>query len=463
MPPVTLLNVDPQPRGTNPYLQGNFAPLTAEVETGDLWTEGTLPPDLEGYLLRTGPNPALVPDPDRYHWFSGDGMVHAVALRDGEARGHRSRWVRTRALSAELGTPAPRGPSEAINGPANTHVIHHAGRILALCESGLPHRLDRDLSTVQVEDFDGSLAVPMTAHPHRDPVTGALVSFGYDPFGPPFLWVYEVNAQGTVSWSRSVELDRCVMMHDMAVTQSRTVVFDLGVVLDEGLAMAGHALPFRWDAEHANRVGLVNRRDPEAAVTWISVDPCFVYHVMGAFDDGDEVVVDLAVHQASFDLGIGGRLGSSRPVLERWRINEATGSLRRSVVDDRSLEFPRIDDQHETLPYRFGYAAELDATLGSDTFGGLLKFDRSRDEVEAFAPASGVAMGEPVFVRAADGRSDEEGWVLSVAYDPARDASDLYVLDASAFKAGPVAVVHLPGRIPFGFHGSFVNAAQLGR
>lgn len=463
MPPVSLLSVEPPPRGANPYLQGNFAPLPAEVETGELWTEGTLPPDLDGYLLRTGPNPAMVPDPGRYHWFSGDGMVHAIALREGRAVGHRSRWVRTRRLSAELGTPAPAGPSEAIDGPANTHVVHHAGRILALCESGLPHRLDRDLSTVRVEDFDGSLSVPMTAHPHRDPRTGSLVAFGYDPFGPPYLWVYEVDPQGTVSWSRSVELDRCVMVHDMAVTQTRTVVFDLGVVLDEDLALAGHALPFRWDPGHANRIGLVDRGDPEAAVTWIGVDPCFVYHVMGAYDDGGEVVVDLAVHGASFDLGFGGRLGSGRPVLERWRINETSRTVTRDVVDDRSVEFPRIDELHETLPFRFGYAAEMDPGLGVEQFGGLLKFDRARGEVEAFRPSRGVAMGEPIFVRADDGRSDEEGWVLSVGYDPARDASDLYVLDASSFGNEPVAVVHLPGRIPFGFHGSFVAAGQLGR
>lgn len=463
MASVSLLSVEPQPRGANPYLQGNFAPLSAEVETADLWTEGTLPPDLNGYLLRTGPNPALVPDPDRYHWFSGDGMVHAIALREGRALGHRSRWVRTRHLAGEVGTAAPLGPTEAINGPANTHVVHHAGRILALCESGLPHRLDRDLSTVRVEDFDGSLSVPMTAHPHRDPISGSLVSFGYDPFGPPFLWIYELDAQGTVSWSRSVELDRCVMVHDMAVTQTRTVVFDLGVVLDEQLALAGQALPFRWDPDHANRIGIVDRGDPEASVTWIGVDPCFVFHVMGAYDDGDELVVDLAVHGATFDLGLGGRIGSGRPVLERWRIDPAAGSVVRSVVDDRAVEFPRIDELHETLPYRHGYAAEIDPAFGEDCFGGLLKFDRRRDEVEAFRPAAGVAMGEPVFVRAHDGTSDDEGWVLSVGYDPGRDASDLYVLDASSFSAAPVAVVHLPGRIPFGFHGSFVSAAQLGR
>src|SRR5271154_1829328 len=136
----------------NPYLVGNYRPVAVEmtVET-PLRIDGALPPALEGLLVRNGPNPARVPDPARYHWFSGDGMVHAIELAGGRAVSYRNRFVRTRRLAKAIGTRPPAGPREAIDGPANTHVIWHAGRLLALVESGFPHRLTTDLETVCVE------------------------------------------------------------------------------------------------------------------------------------------------------------------------------------------------------------------------------------------------------------------------------------------------------------------------
>ena len=182
----------------NPYLQGNFAPVLEErSDDVELPVTGVIPPDLEGRLLRNGPNPAVIPaDEADYHWFSGDGMVHAISLAGGRATGYRNRWVRTRALSAKTGTPPPRGPGEPIDGPANTHVIRHAGTTLALIESGFPHALSSDLRRARVHDFDGALASPMTAHPKVDPVSGELVFFGTDVFGPPFLRYHVADTTG---------------------------------------------------------------------------------------------------------------------------------------------------------------------------------------------------------------------------------------------------------------------------
>src|SRR5665213_2771811 len=106
----------------NPYLEGNFAPVFEErTDDHALEVTGVVPPDLEGRLLRNGPNPVTQPvDPADYHWFSGDGMVHAISLSAGKATGYRNRWVRTRALADKVATVPPKGPSEPIDGPANT-------------------------------------------------------------------------------------------------------------------------------------------------------------------------------------------------------------------------------------------------------------------------------------------------------------------------------------------------------
>jgi len=76
----------------NPYLSGNFSPVHHEVAM-DLEVRGCLPRELNGVFYRNGPNPQFEPR-GQYHWFSGDGMVHAFFLEDGRVR-YRNRYVRT--------------------------------------------------------------------------------------------------------------------------------------------------------------------------------------------------------------------------------------------------------------------------------------------------------------------------------------------------------------------------------
>ena len=66
------------------YLEGNFGPVAEELTVTDLDVTGALPPELSGRYLRIGPNPWPIPE-GPYHWFTGDGMVHGVELRDGRA------------------------------------------------------------------------------------------------------------------------------------------------------------------------------------------------------------------------------------------------------------------------------------------------------------------------------------------------------------------------------------------
>lgn len=445
----------------NPYLVGNFAPvhdeLTVEVP---LPVDGAVPPSLEGMLVRNGPNPAVPPDPARYHWFTGDGMVHAVELRGGRAISYRNRWVRTRKLSMEVGTPPPAGPAEPIDGPANTHVIWHGGRLLALVESGFPHRLSTSLATVEIEDFDGCLTSPMTAHPHADPDTGGLAFFGYDVFGPPYLRYHELDAAGTLVHSTDVQIPRATMQHDFGVTASRVAFLDLPVVFDAQMALQGAALPFRWDPAAGARVGVLDRGGNGADTAWVAVEPCYAFHVMNAFDDGASVVLDLCRYDATFDTAEGGLIGSSLGSLERWTLDPLSGRVAAARLDDRTVEFPRIDDTLAGRPYRYGYCTEVARRDGTDAFEALVRYDLVRDEARRWDPGPGRSPGEPVFVRDPEGRADDEGWVLTVVYDAGRDASDLVVLDASGFGGEPEAVVHLPARVPFGFHGSWVPASR---
>ena len=444
----------------NPYLHGNFAPVFEErSDDHELPVTGVIPPDLDGRLLRNGPNPSVVPvDEADYHWFGGDGMIHAISLSGGRAIGYRNRWVRTRALAAKLETVPPTGPSEPIDGPANTNVIRHGGTTLALVESGFPHALSPDLGRARVHDFDGALASPMTAHPKLDPTTGELVFFGTDVFGPPFLRYHVADRDGNLIRTEEIEVPLATMQHDFGVTTTRTLFLDLPVVFDLGLAALGRPIPYRWMPDAGARVGVMPRSGGDGDIRWIGIDPSYVFHVLNAYDDGDSVVMDVIRYDRAFDTEPGGALSSVLPALARWTVNPTTNRVTEQRLDDTPVEFPTIDGAVAGSVHRYGYGTVLGDRADVPSQHGLIKYDFQRDEAVRFDPGEGFAASEAVFVRAADGRGEDEGWILSVIYDAARDASDLVILDATSFAGPPVAIVHLPARVPFGFHGSWVPA-----
>ncbi len=442
----------------NPYLEGNFAPVLEErTDDHELEVTGVVPPDLEGVLLRNGPNPLSVPDdPADYHWFSGDGMLHGIWLRGAKATGYRNRWVRTRSLASKVATVPPRGPSEPIDGPANTHVIRHAATTLALVESGFPHAISPDLDRARIHDFDGTLASPMTAHPKIDPVTGELVFFGVDLFGPPFLRYHVVDATGQLTTTEEIDIPRATMIHDFGVTATRAVFLDQPVVFDLSLAAQGRPLPFRWSPDAGSRVGVLARNATGDDIRWISTDPSYVFHVLNAFDDGDRTVLDVVRYDSVFDTAPGEVITRSVPTLHRWTVDPAANRVHEEVLDDTPVELPRVDPAVAGSRQRYGYCVRVGTDPDQPSFEGLVKYDFARDESVRYDPGEGRAPGEPIFVRAADGAGEDEGWVLSVVYDAARDASDLVILDATSFAGPPVATVHLPARVPFGFHGSWI-------
>jgi carotenoid cleavage dioxygenase len=441
----------------NRYLVGNFAPVKDELTATDLPVEGAVPTELRGRLLRIGPNP-IAPDPAAYHWFTGDGMIHAIELRDGKAASYSNRWVRTDQASSLLGEDTIPGQPEDVfpvgSSVANTHVVAHAGKIFALVEVCLPTQVRPDLSTVGRYDFGGRLRSSMTAHPKMDPVTGEMLFFGYDPFGPPWLRYHVVDVAGELVRSEDIDIRGPSMVHDFAITENHIVFFDLPVVFDFDL-VGKRPFPAEWKPDYGARVGVMPRDGGNADVRWFDIDLCYVFHPLNAYDDNGNVVVDVARHPKMFDTDIYGP-AEQPPTLDRWTIDLEGGKVIEERIDDRPQEFPRVDDRVVGRPHRYGYATHFGIDDEGLHLGGLVKHDLRAGTSEARSFGSGTHASEGVFVPASDGAGEDEGWVLTIVYDEGRDASDLLVLDATDFSGTPVATVHLPQRVPFGFHGSWV-------
>lgn len=444
------------------FLDGNFAPVAAEITAADLDVSGAIPPQLAGRYIRTGPNPFSA-DPDTYHWFAGDGMVHGVDLHDGQARWYRNRWVRSPEVSAHLGEePVPREEGGWYPGSGNTNVFAHGGRILAVTEGSLPYELDVDLETVAARNLGGPLPAGINAHPKFDPDTGEMHVMSYGFGNPAMLHYNVVGASGALERTVEIELPAPVFVHDMGLTASHAVIFDLPVLFDRAVARRGEQMPFRWRPDNGARVGLLPRHGGSADVVWLEVEPCWVYHPLNAYDENGAVLIDLVVHDSAF-VGDGYPAGRTSR-LERWNLNAQSGAVKREIIDERSCEFPRADERLTARRHRYGYTIGGATDTGMDALGSsnaIRKHDQVAGTTTAFEFGPGRIASEMVFVPDSTMSGEDDGWLMGYVYDAARDASDLVIIDAHDFGA-PVATVHLPARVPQGFHGNWIPDASLG-
>jgi carotenoid cleavage dioxygenase len=443
----------------NPWLTGNYGPVLEEVTAFDLPTTGTIPEELTGRFLRNGPNPVGGVDPASYHWFTGSGMVHGVRLRDGRAEWYRNRWVRSPEVAAALGEDAPPSPydDDVRIFAANTNVIGHAGTTLAIVEAGAPPiELTDELETVGPTDLSGTLEHPFSAHPKRDPRTGELFVVAYFWGWGERIRYLVVDPDGRISHSVDVPVPGMPMVHDTAITETYTLLFDLPCTFDLDAAMAGAALPYRWNPDYGARVGLIPRKGSADDVRWFEVEPCYVFHPLNAYDTPDaEVVVDLVRWPRMFgDDVLGPTEGPTR--LERWTIDLAADKVLEETLDGRGQEFPRHDERILGRRHRYGYAAAVEPPFDH---GGGLKHDLVSGTVEVHTFGPGRHTGELVFVPRSPDAAEDDGWLVSFVYDAATDRSELVILHAQDFGGDPVASVQLPQRVPYGFHGNWIPDA----
>lgn len=440
------------------FLSGIHHPMEAELTLTQLEVRGTIPPALHGRYLRIGPNPVDA-DPASYHWFTGDGMVHGLALSDGRAMWYRNRWIASQANAAARGTiPAP-GPRHGPSDTVNTNVVDLAGRTFALVEGGsYPVALSETPDEQRYDDFGRSLAGSFTAHPHRDPLTGEHHGICYEGRSPNVIRHVVLDPSGNVTREEPIAVEHGPMIHDCAITARYVLILDLPVTFSLATHLAGQPLPYAWNPAHRTRVGLMPRGGDQHAIIWCDVDPAYVFHVANAYDLPDDcVVLDVCAYPTMFAGAPGGPDATSRG-LERWTLDPATGTTTIRTIDAAPQEFPRIDERRFGQPYRYAYTMGVQADRRFQSAGLLYKHDlivAGGREVHDFG--AGRHPGEFVFVPAHDGAGEDEGWLIGFVIDEPSDTTELVILDAQRFESDPVATVRLPHRVPPGFHGNWMN------
>lgn len=447
------------PGTVNPFVVGVHEPMRAELTLENLPVTGAIPPGLDGLYLKMGANP-VCPATRGHDWFLGDGMVHGLALEGGRALWYRNRWINSRTAATALERPAAPGPRRGGNDTVNTNVVEIGGRIFAVVEAGsFPVELARTLEEQRYNPFDGTLAGSFTGHPHRDPLTGETHAVAYDGRVWDSVRHVVLAPSGQVVREVPVAVAHGPCIHDCAITARFVIVLDLPVTFSFRALLAGYRFPFRWNPDHGARVGLLPRQGEGADILWCAVEPCFVFHTANAYDDADgRVILDVIAYGTVFASPGGGLDTPGR--LERWIIDPSTGRVERRVTDPAAQEFPRIDERRLGQRHRYVYTVSVPADGNTQLAGAtqLYKHDLETGErhVHDFGPDH--VPGEFVFVPARTGSGEDEGWLVGLVIDTARDATDFTVLDARAFDAPPVARVRLGHRIPPGFHGNWFPA-----
>ncbi len=468
------------------YLRGFHSLELERTEPTPLEVDGQIPPELRGTLYRIGPARHDIYGERLAHWFDGDGMVHAIELREGSPR-YLNRFVQHTAhveedaaqqrLYGSFGTPAPgsrfnrfRRRKQRRN-PANTNVIVHDGKLLALCEGGRPWHLDpADLSTIGEEVLGGALdedEATFSAHPCVDPATGELWNFGAVFGRQPQLHFYRWPKGGSAVRTATVALPFPALVHDFALTATSLVVVASPMVtptipfaLMLGQTSFGEALTYK--PELGVYVGIIDRESGHAH--WHRTDPFLCFHIANAYDDPDtsEVVVDLSAYKdgnflsIAFELMRGpiqtGTLGEIR----RLRVDRGGRPVRSTTLLRHSFEFPRVLDDRVSRSHRIIYGLTWDDP--KDMPRRPSAFDVETGELTQAPLIQGQWAGECVPVAKAGATSERDAWLLSVVLDAKAGASELQIFDGADLASGSIARIRLPHIMPFGFHGNWVAA-----
>ena len=464
-------------RGLSPMLEGPYSPIFQESVFDDMQVIGEIPRDLNGVFLRNGPNPRYK-RLGRYHWFDGDGMLHAAHFDRGRVT-YRNKWVRTDAFRAEeqAGRSLYHGVFDTqkdrrdkpMKDSANTDVIGHAGvAATSWYLAGDVYRVHPiTLQTLGKADYTRGMHGAFSAHPKVDEHSGELVFFDYWN-EHPYMSHGVVGPDGKLKHQVPIELPGPRLPHDMAISEHFSILHDLPLFHDaEALRAGRHKLAFH--PELPTRFGVIPRFGDAGSIRWFEAEPCFIYHVVNAYEEGNEVVmlgyryVTPRDSRGAMDAERMARQIATLQMearLYRWRFDLKTGGTREETVDPvRNVEFPTWNNAMTGRRTRWAYG--MAQTFEHPHFTGIVKHNTDTGEAQTWSGGPGYWYSESPFGPRDNAQAEDDGYVVSFVWNGGDRRTELQVFDATDIPRGPVARVIVPQRVPAGFHATWMQSGQI--
>lgn len=478
--------------------RGFFAPVRIEADVYDLEVQGSIPPELDGAFYRAAADTQYPPGHADDIYINGDGMITMVRIKNGHAD-LRSRFVRTQRFTLErearrslfgayrnhlTDDPAVAGVDD---GNANTALVWHGGKLLALKEAARPYELDPlTLQTKGVWDFYGELTGrTFTAHPKVDPRTGQMIAFAYNSSGRPDddVLLFDIDPAGHITRTQRFTAPYSSMVHDWLVTSDH-VIFTFSPMISDYERMRTEPQYFMWDPGLGTHVAIIPRAEGVSGIRWFSSPTVMETHSLNAWSAGDIVTADHFVADSGwfsqFPKTAVGPLREEPPFPQRWTFDLSAGAAQ-PVMDgptytstslyDHPGDMPRVDPRILMSKNRHSWIGCLDLRLGpmpdfgpmGPPFNCLVHLDDETGERTTYYPGPDSAPEEPVFVPRGPDAAEGEGYLISVVSRRLLNRNDIVILDALDLAAGPLAVLKVPFRLRYAFHGTWIPGTDLDR
>lgn len=470
---------------------GSCSPVQQELSCELQVTAGEVPKSLTGTLFRNGPGRFAVGADAYSHPFDGDGMISSFQISAGKIH-FRNAYVKTteflqeeaagRMLFRGFGSNRPGGLLKNVfrtrfKNAANTNIIFHAGKLLALWEGGWPHEISPpDLKTNGRYQFGGKLKnkahffdqwanpeLPFSAHPKVDPATGNLYNFGL-AFGlQNRLMLYEVTPDGHMKEPRFVKLKDLSFVHDFLITSnSKAILFCTPVHFDLFSMITGLRSPaegMKGDPSAPVRILVIDLQGPSGeipaeAVQVFEAPYSFVFHHVNAFERDGNIHI-YSAEMASFPSAEsaqkalrGTDVEYPMTSLAHYTLTPSKREVSKEILPIEGFELPRLEASRTGLPFTHFYVTGVGDKKDFPFMNQIQKVLIEGKIVAVLNYPSGL-VGEPVLASSAAGK-----FVLSVCYNHELRKSELLILNAEDLSL--LAKAQLPHSQPLGFHGGFV-------
>jgi carotenoid cleavage dioxygenase len=474
---------------------GFYAPTRFEAHIHDCEVVGDIPADLTGTFYRTGLDrryPPRFPDDAP---FNDDGFVDMFRIQKGHVD-YRSRHVRTERFLAErqarralygyyrnqyTSEPSVQGKSMNV---ANTNIVFVNGKLLVLKESSPAIALDpTSLKTEGDYTWDGQIYDgPFTAHPKVDPVTGEMITFGYEAKGDgtPDVVFYWINRKGRKTRTVWIKAPLVSMMHDIAISREHIIIPTTGYTTSVERLKAGK-IHWGFVPGQPTYIGIMRRDGDGKDLRWFKGPGHQMIHTVNAVTDGNKVILDAPVSPSSpfpFFPSVDGSPfdpAGGACTIRRWTfdLSSKSDTWQETILfpDHKGGGLARMDDRYIARPYRYSFMGIVDPSLPFDTEkAGNLKgrvtnayaiFDHEAGTVKTMFPGPTYSLSEGIFAPRRADSPEMDGYLIGVANNLAEMRSELIIADAQKPEAGPIARVLLPFRLHAQVHGNWVPDSVL--
>ena len=443
---------------------------------------GEVPTDIKGTFFRNGPGRQKIGNQAFGHWFDGDGMLCAFTFNEGTVH-FKNRYVKTpkyleetkaqKVLYRGFGTQIPGGMftnfGKMPTNPANTNTIYHGGHLLALNEGGKPWELMPDsLETVGEFTYDDELESSMvfSAHGKVHPKTGDYINFGagvsgFGLKGPKTcINLYRINPNGKLFKKGQVPLKSFPFCHDYAQSNKYAIFFLGSIVFSNMLPVLMGAKTISDQIQFDPRITMeiiVVDLDTLREVRRFETDPGAIIHFGNAFEEGDEIILD-AMFADSFD--VNATLSDvfipecrfSGGSYMRYRLNMATGKMACEQVAEAESEFPTFNTDFSGQRNNVTYTACSIDNGANGFFNAISRVTFDGQSTVVTLPP-GYYGSEPLFAPRVGATSEDDGYLLEVAYNGFEHRSELQIYRAETIEH--VCTLKLTHHVPHQFHGFY--------